>query len=1253
MAMFVSAGLLLPAQRDRISGAINPNQRVVLKGNVHFNAQAQYDQGLVDPALQISSASVVLKPSAAQQTALDQLLADQQNPSSPSFHKWLTPEQFADQFNITSADAAKITAWLQSEGLTVGATARGRGWISFSGSAGQVSRALHTEIHRYNVNGEMHFANATEPSVPAALADVVSGFRGLNDFRLKPRLISKHVLVGDYKSSTSGNNYLAPDDVATIYDITPLYNAGIDGSGQKIAIVGQTDIVLSDITSFRSRFNLPTNNPQVVLVPSNYGGSDPGVSQGDLGEADLDLELSGGVARNATIIYVNSQDVILSLIYAVDQNLAPVLSMSYGLCEQENDPTLRFVAQQAVAQGMTFVGTAGDAGAADCDTGTGSTLAPSEASKGKAVDIPAAFPEVTAVGGTQFNEGSGNYWAATNNANGGSALSYIPEMAWNESDETGIAATGGGASMLFTQPAWQAGPGVPSDNARHVPDVAMAAAFAHDGFLVYTGGALYGGNGGTSVAAPTFAGVVALLNQYVSTHGGQAGLGNINPTLYRLAQNTGGVFHDITSGSNIVPCVQSSPDCSNGSFGYSAGSGYDPVTGLGSVDVNNLVLNWNNATASTTTTLAAGSSNVSFSSTVQLTATVTSSTGGSPTGKVSFVCEQFPLGEATVTGGVATLSLNTDLLPDVQNQIFAAYSGDSNFGASSGSTTVNVSVSSGSSAVVVSIYPDPIYPSYPDSSGNIWFASPSLYNLGTGTTTLTGFSVNGVSFASQIASIFGSTRLAANGGTLPTSAAASGAYVAIPNVSGPGATVSFVFSGADSNGRTWSRQFSLPVLGQPLAYSAMSLTGAPATVLKSSNASCPYALQLNLQEQGGFETQLSRFLTGVTNLGTSMIQQVFGATRLAPFGSLQGTLCSTSPASSQVIEIDGADDQGFSVTATLNATYSTSAVSGGAISAAPSPVTMSAASSQSATASVALSLDSGAQWSVSVLPANRTASWLTVSPASGTGPAQITLNASAAGLSNGVYRGVLVIQSANANPQMLNVPVALTVGPSGGTSIGGVAHGASFTQSFAPGMILSIFGTQLAPSAQAAQFVGGVALPVSLAGVSVTVNGVSAPLYYVSPTQLNVQIPYEVGSGPAVLGVNNNGQFASFVFQVSSAAPGIFVDGSGNAVPNSTASPGSTIILFITGEGDETPALATGWTPDPSTALRNLPKPRLPVTVTVGGVAATTTFVGIPSGLTGVTQINYTVPATAPTGVQPVVVTVGGVASKPANLAVQ
>jgi uncharacterized protein (TIGR03437 family) len=197
-------------------------------------------------------------------------------------------------------------------------------------------------------------------------------------------------------------------------------------------------------------------------------------------------------------------------------------------------------------------------------------------------------------------------------------------------------------------------------------------------------------------------------------------------------------------------------------------------------------------------------------------------------------------------------------------------------------------------------------------------------------------------------------------------------------------------------------------------------------------------------------------------------------------------------------------------------------------------------------------------------------------------------------------------------------------------------------------MIMSVFGTQLAPSTQAAS---SIPLPLTMAGVSATVNGIAAPLYYVSPGQLNVQVPYETGAGAAVLGVNNNGQIAAYTFQVTPSAPGILVAG-GNLVPYSTGKRGQTLLLFVTGEGDVTPLLSTGTTPSSTTALAQLPKPILPVTVTVGGVQAALAFVGIPSGLAGTTQINFTIPAGAPLGDQPVVVTVGGVVSQSANLTV-
>jgi uncharacterized protein (TIGR03437 family) len=216
-------------------------------------------------------------------------------------------------------------------------------------------------------------------------------------------------------------------------------------------------------------------------------------------------------------------------------------------------------------------------------------------------------------------------------------------------------------------------------------------------------------------------------------------------------------------------------------------------------------------------------------------------------------------------------------------------------------------------------------------------------------------------------------------------------------------------------------------------------------------------------------------------------------------------------------------------------------------------------------------------------------------------------------------------------------------------SIGGVTNGASFQPGFAPGMILSAFGTQLAPSVQAA---ANLPLPLSLAGVSATVDGVPAPLYYVSPGQLNIQIPYETGAGTAILGVNNNGQVASYAFTVTPSAPGIFTDSTGALVPASSGKHGDTLIFFITGEGLVSTPLATGASPFSATPVGLLPQPALPLTVTVGGVAAATTFAGIPPGVAGVTQVNFIIPNAAGAGVQPVVVTVGGVASQPANLTV-
>ena len=530
---------------------------------------------------------LMFRRSSAQQTALDQLLLEQQTLSSPNYHNWLSPDQFGDRFGLSRNDTAKIASWLQSEGLAVDEISRGRNWVEFSGTAGQIQTALRTTLRRYRIDGELHFANAVEPSVPQVVEPLVAGVLGLDDFRPNsPRSPALPLY-----SSISGSHSLAPDDFATIYNLNPLYNSGYDGSGQSIVVVGQSAINLADIQQFRSTYNLPKNDPQIVLVP---GSVDPGRNSSEA-EADLDLEWAGAVARKASLIYVYSPNALtISIPYAINQNLAPVITYSFGTCEPHRAPSttasIRGLAQQANAQGITWLVSSGDSGAASCDPAFQSSL-PS-ASQGLSVSFPASLPEVTGVGGTQFDPGSGTYWSASNSINSASALSYIPETSWNGSGPSGLSASGGGFSINFARPSWQTGPGVPAGNSRAVPDISMSAGGAGVSYrVVYEGQTVL--VLGTSAGTPSFAAIVALVNQYQLANGvqTQSGQGNINPNLYSLAQTTAGVFHDITTGNNIVACVVGTTDCSTGSFGYSAGPGYDLVTGLGSVDGYNLALN--------------------------------------------------------------------------------------------------------------------------------------------------------------------------------------------------------------------------------------------------------------------------------------------------------------------------------------------------------------------------------------------------------------------------------------------------------------------------------------------------------------------------------------------------------------------------------------------------------------------------------------------------------------------------------------
>jgi subtilase family serine protease len=683
----------LGAPPDRLHGRIG-EAAIALPASIRPEATVSNDRGPLDATRNLTGLKLVLKQTPEQMADLEQFLERQRDPATTDYHNWLTPEQYGERFGVSQNDLDRLAEWLRSMELSVDTVARARNWIVFSGTAGQVSRAFRTEMHRYQTGRETHFANASAPLLPAVLADMVDRVTGMDDFRPAPQTGQAHrrVLKPDFTAS-SGAHYLTPDDLATIYNITPLFQAGIDGAGQKLAIAGQTDINLSDIRTFRSTFGLSAKDPQLVLY-----GADPGVSPGDEIEADLDIEWAGAVARNATIVYVYSQDVFSSVQYAVDQALAPVLSVSYGGCEAGSPASFRSVAQQANAEGITWMSAAGDSGAAGCDWDA------TVATHGPSVIFPANIPEVTAVGGTEFSESGSSGWNAQNGATWASATGYLAEKAWNDSSlGQGIAAGGGGVSAAFSKPWWQTGPGVPNDQARDVPDIALSASGAHDGYLIYANGSLMA-VGGTSAASPSFAGIVTLLNQYLVVNGGQAktGLGNINPNLYAIAQTPGAPVHDIVSGDNIVPCASGSKGCVNGSFGYKAGAGYDLATGLGSVDAYNLALKWRGtaAMAGTTMTLMASPSSISQTGITQLTAIVSPVTGSAqPAGTVVFVSGSKSLGSAplvvpggAVSGGSASaiLKVSASSLAAGVNAVNATFQATGSFASSTAETTVTV-----------------------------------------------------------------------------------------------------------------------------------------------------------------------------------------------------------------------------------------------------------------------------------------------------------------------------------------------------------------------------------------------------------------------------------------------------------------------------------------------------------------------------------------------------------------------------------
>ncbi len=579
------SGWIAPAMAqipsNRIVAPIDEAQVVTLLGNVHPLARAEFDQGMVASETRLDRMVLELEPSAAQQAELDALVEAQHDTESPLFHQWLTPAEYGKRFGVSAQDLARIAGWLKGHGFTVDEIAASNRLVVFSGTAGQVAETFHTEIHRYRVDGVEHFANSQDPQIPAALSSVVGGVVSLHDFRRSSQIKSRITLGARPQYSAGSTHYLFPADFAVIYDLYPLYSAGTTGAGSSIAIVGRSNINLSDVAAFRTESGLAANNPAVILT-----GANPGLVPGDQDEATLDVEWSGAVAPSATVKLVvgdstaTTDGVDLSAQYVVNHATAPVVSSSYGSCEQDmGTAELAFyngLWEQAASQGMSVFVASGDAGAADC------SAASAARASGIAVNGMCSSPYSTCVGGTEFNEGSNSaqYWSATNSTGYESALSYIPEEVWNESASnggSGLWASGGGSSVVYPQPLWQKGLNGISGEMRAVPDVALTAA-AHDGYVIAENGKYFVVSG-TSASSPSFAGLMAL----VVDAKGSAGQGNANAGLYPLANAQRNPFHSTLSGNNSVPGVT----------GFTAsGAAYNQATGLGSVDGAVLVSEW-------------------------------------------------------------------------------------------------------------------------------------------------------------------------------------------------------------------------------------------------------------------------------------------------------------------------------------------------------------------------------------------------------------------------------------------------------------------------------------------------------------------------------------------------------------------------------------------------------------------------------------------------------------------------------------
>lgn len=808
-----------PVVPNRIVQTIDNNARVTLHGYVHPLANPANDRGPAPDSMPLDRMHLVLKRSDSQEAALQELIAGMHTPGDPSYHRWLTPDAFGKQFGPSDQDIATVQSWLASQGFQVTGVKPGRQVIEFTGNVAQVRSAFHTQIHQYMVNGSTHFAAATDPQIPAAIAPVVSGFVSLNNFRPKKHT---HVLgqatydpkthlatspTWTYGSTQNPYYVITPGDFGVEYDLpnaalNPGYSGTTyDGTGESVAIINESNINVDLVNQFRAMF-LPSTypaNPPTVVIDGNDPGID-GVNNPDgpnyaSDETYIDVEWAGAVAPKANIDLVIAADtnleagLFLAMERAIYGNIAPIMSISFGACESSLGSTNLYLDQlmeQAAAQGITVMVSSGDGGPAGCDDFNASEYA----LHGVAVSGYASTPWNVAVGGTDFyysdyatgGASRSTFWNNTvTQTPQASIQKYIQEKPWNDSQyglnsrdyhaltgSTTIAGGSGGVSSAgvcsggygstgacsgtqtgYPKPSWQKGTAVPSDGVRDLPDVSLFAAdglnysfypFCYaDGDCQTTSNPMQiSGAGGTSFAAPAFAGIMALVDQ---KYGPQ---GQADFVLYPLKTQYPAAFHDVTVGTIAVPCnisnvasgqtiyppancmaVSNPLSASDGTVegesavgnvpAYNAAAGYSLATGLGSVDAAVMVADWGNVhftTSSVTLTPSSTSFTHGTAVTVNGTVTGTGTVGGNvalmtdsaETGQQSANLGQVLAGSASTfpVGAGGTYSGSLSDLPGGTYDIWGHYSGDGTNGQSDSAKT-QITVNPEASSIAFSL----------------------------------------------------------------------------------------------------------------------------------------------------------------------------------------------------------------------------------------------------------------------------------------------------------------------------------------------------------------------------------------------------------------------------------------------------------------------------------------------------------------------------------------------------------------------